>query len=182
MKVKILVIVFLILFAFLCIFFAQSYYNYVYPLKYKEDIIHEAELNNLNPALVASIINAESGFEATAVSSKGAMGLMQIMPQTAKFVAEKLRIDFNEDMLLEPAYNIKIGCYYLNYLNNKFQSQEALLSAYNAGEGVVKTWLKDQNYSVDGINLIKIPYTQTNAYVQKINKILPVYEKRLKKG
>ena len=62
MKVKILVIVFLILFAFLCIFFAQSYYNYVYPLKYKEDIIREAELNNLNPALVASIINAESGF------------------------------------------------------------------------------------------------------------------------
>ena len=180
MKIKILVILFLILFIFLCVFFAQSYYNYVYPLKYKEDIIREAQEYNLNPALVASIINTESHFEATAISSKGVMGLMQIMPQTAKFVAEKLKIEFNDDMLLEPAYNIKIGCYYLNYLSEKFENKQTLLCAYNAGEGVVKTWLKNKDYSLDGVNLVKIPYSQTNNYVEKINKILPIYQKMFK--
>lgn len=180
MKAKILVIVFLILFAFLCVFFAESYYNYTYPLKYREDIVREAELNNLNPALVASIINAESHFEATVVSSKGAKGLMQIMPQTAQFVAKELGMEYSEDMLLEPSINIKIGCYYLNYLSEKFSSVETMLCAYNAGEGIVRSWLKDESYSIDGVSLVKIPYTQTNTYVDKILRILPVYEKMFK--
>lgn len=177
MKTKILVAVFLVLFVFLCVFFVNSYYNYVYPLKYKEDIVREAKLNNLNPALVASLINSESHFEATAVSSKGAKGLMQIMPQTAQFVAKELGMEYSEDMLLEPSINIKIGCYYLNYLSEKFSSVETMLCAYNAGEGVVRSWLKDESYSIDGVSLVKIPYSQTNAYVDKILRILPVYEK-----
>ncbi len=177
MKAKILVVVFLILFVILCVFFSDCYYKYSYPLKYKEDIIKEAELNNLDPALVASIINAESRFEATAISSKGAIGLMQIMPDTAKFVSEKLNINYSEEILLEPSMNIKIGCYYLNYLKNKFTSDEAMLCAYNAGEGVVRAWLKDKQYSIDGVNLIKIPYSQTSSYVKKINNIFPVYKK-----
>ena len=83
-------------------------------------------------------------------------------------------------MLLEPSINIKIGCYYLNYLSEKFSSVETMLCAYNAGEGVVRSWLKDESYSIDGVSLVKIPYSQTNTYVDKILRILPVYEKMFK--
>ncbi len=178
MKTKILVVVFLLLFAFLCVFFAEAYYGYKYPLKYKEVIEEESNLNNLDPALVASIINAESRFESMAISSKGAIGLMQIMPKTAEFVAEKIGIEFEQNMLYDPSINIKIGCYYLNYLSLKFKEKNTLISAYNAGEGVVKSWLKNEEYSTDGLSLIKIPYKQTSTYVSKINNNYKVYKNK----
>ena len=176
MKTKVLIIVFLLTFAFLCVFFVEAYYGYKYPLKYKDVILQEASTNNLDPALVASIINAESRFETMAVSSKGAIGLMQIMPKTADFVAQKIGIKLEQEMLFDPSINIKIGCYYLNYLSLKFKEKNTLISAYNAGEGVVKSWLKNNEYSTNGVTLIKIPYEQTNIYVRKINHNYNVYK------
>ena len=179
---KFLISITLVLGIFLCAFFAQTYFRYQYPLQYEEDIILEAKKNNISPALVASLINAESGFNTTAISSKGAMGLMQIMPSTANWVAGELNIEnFNEKMLLEPSINIRIGCKYLGYLKEKFDDDRVLLSAYNAGETIVRTWLKDEKYSVDGISLTSTPYKQTNAYVEKIFKMLPVYSKMIDK-
>ena len=179
---KILVAVSVVLGLFLCVFLAHTYFNYKYPLNYKEDIIKQANVNSISPALVASLINAESGFNAMAVSSKGAIGLMQIMPSTASFMALQLNIEnFNEEMLFNPAINIKIGCKYLGYLSKKFSDIKVVLSAYNAGETVVKTWLKQEKFSPDGTTLITTPYKQTNAYTEKIFKLLPVYSKMIDK-
>ena len=106
------------------------------------------------------------------------MGLMQLLPSTAKWLAEKLELEmFDDSQLLEPSVNIKLGTYYLSYLQDKFESPEAVLSAYNAGETIVRTWLQNQEYSIDGVSLQKIPYLETKNYVEKVISSLSVYEK-----
>ena len=148
-----------------------------YPLKYFSEIRMYAEEFDLKPEFVASVINAESGFDERAVSSKGAIGLMQLMPSTAQEIAEKLEFDnYSDDMLYDPDVNIRFGCYYLRYLSDRFQDDTLVLASYNAGMGVVYKWLNNEKYSSDG-ELIKIPYKQTDEYVKKVNKALPHYEK-----
>ena len=158
MKNKFLVVIFLLLFAFVCVFSVDTFYKYNYPLKYKEDIIENASVFGENPAFVASIIRVESRFNPNAISRRGAMGLMQILPSTAEFIAEGLGVkNFFKGMLFEPSLNIKFGCYYLKFLRKKFSDEKTILSAYNAGEGVVRTWLKDEQYSNNGSTLKTVP-------------------------
>ena len=73
-----------------------------------------------------------------------------------------------------------LGCYYLDYLSKKFNDKTCVLCAYNAGEGVVLSWLGDKKYSSDGKTLTKIPYPATSNYVKKINSSINVYRKKLK--
>ena len=131
-----------------------------YPLKYKDEIIAAAGEYNINPAVVAALINAESGFDKNAVSRQGAVGLMQIMPSTAKWCAQKLGIEYSENDLFDPEYNIKIGAYYLSYLLQKFGSEKLALCAYNAGEGNVIKWLNE--------NRKDIPFSETRGYVPRV--------------
>ena len=118
----ILILLFLALFLFVLL--VNSYYAYKYPIKYKSEIIKYSEEFNIDSALVASVINAESKFDKNAISKKGAIGLMQILPSTANFIASKLKVyDFRKEDLLLPEINIRFGCYYINYLSNKFSSR-----------------------------------------------------------
>ncbi len=157
--------------------FAVSFYvvKKRYPLGYKEQVLRYAEVFNLEPALVFSVIKTESDFRVNAKSNKGAIGLMQIKEQTAKYIAE--RIGVKEYDLYTAETNIHFGCYYIRYLIDKFKDQETAIVAYNAGEGKVKEWLQQEEYSSDGIKLNNAPYRESKNYLRKIKKTFAKYEK-----
>jgi soluble lytic murein transglycosylase len=150
----------------------------IYPLDYKETIVQYAKEYTLDPNLVATVIWAESDYDANAESNKGAVGLMQIMPDTGQWIAKKLKIkNYSEESLKDPKTNIRLGCWYLNYLNNKFDGDlRNTLAAYNAGPGRVEGWLADKSISDDGETLKNIPYDETSNYVEKIERVYEVYK------
>ena len=156
------------------------FFSYIlYPLKYKEQIINYSIKYNVKSEVVASVINAESNFNPSVVSSRGAVGLMQLMPSTAEWLSERIDVEYSYQKLFDVDFNIMLGTYYLSYLSDKFDNQTVVLCAYNAGEGVVKNWLNDTRYSKDGKTLDQIPYSQTKSYVDKINSIMKIYNKKL---
>lgn len=129
----------------------------------------------LDPPLAFSVIKAESGFSENAVSDAGAVGLMQLMPSTAKFVCDRNDIPFEAERLKDGDYNAMLGCIYLNYLLSRFSDKETALAAYNAGEGTVSSWLKNSAYSDDGIHLKYVPYAETRNYIKKVLKYQKIY-------
>ncbi len=116
--------------------------------------------------LVLAVIKVESSFNENAVSSKGAVGLMQVLPSTALFVAGKIGVEFSEESLFDSDTNIRFGTYYLSYLFEKFAALETALAAYNAGEGNVSRWLS--LYSDDDKTLKQIPFKETEQFVSKV--------------
>lgn len=154
----------------------------LYPISYKEYIIKFSEKYDVDPFLVSAIIRIESKYYSSAVSNRGAMGLMQILPTTGRWAAENIGISgFYDQMLFEPETNIEIGCWYLNKLFKQFDNDlELVLAAYNGGSGNVSRWLKDIEYSSDGKKLDIIPFKETEQYVDKVFKSYEVYKKLYK--
>lgn len=146
--------------------------NVLYPQKYKDYIFKYANQNNLSPSFVASVINAESRFNPEAKSDAGAIGLMQLMPETANWLSEE---ELTEKELTTPETNIKLGCLYLSKLINQFKNIECALAAYNAGPTKVEEWLRNKEYSSDGKVLTKIPFKETEKYVQKVKSNMNIY-------
>lgn len=157
-------------------------YRFSYPLKFETEIQAASQEFNVEPWVVASIINAESSFDETALSKKGAVGLMQLIPTTAKWVVETNSnfetTNFSESLLYDPEINIRIGTCYFSYLMKKFNNLEVALCAYNAGEGTVFSWLASETISKDGKTLDEIPFDETKNYVEKVEKCLEVYRKK----
>jgi len=151
---------------------------FLYPNRYKVSVEKYSKEYDLSKDLVYAVIKAESNFESDAVSIKGAKGLMQIMDKTATWSAEKIGIeDFCEEELFSPDTNIRIGCFYLSYLLDMYDGNEKnALSAYNAGQAKVDSWLKDTRYSKDGKTLDKIPYRETQKYVKNVEKNIKIYD------
>ncbi len=147
--------------------------NYIFPLGYKQIVVECSDYYGLDRGLVFSVIKTESNFKSNAVSKAGAVGLMQITPKTADYIAEMLKISDYD--LLDAYTNVWFGCYYLKYLLNKFNVLNVALCAYNAGEGNVALWLNNQDYSTDNINLLVIPFKETKEYVAKILKTYKKY-------
>ncbi|MCL6580369.1 MAG: lytic transglycosylase domain-containing protein [Firmicutes bacterium] len=116
----------------------------LYPFRFRDEIVTYARQNGLDPLFVAAVIKNESRFNPSAVSRRGAVGLMQIMPETGRWVASQLGFaDFETDMLRDPATNIMIGTWYLAELKREFGGKFVLVvAAYNAGRGNVKQWVK----------------------------------------
>lgn len=142
----------------------------VFPKKYKSFVSSLADEYGLEIALVYAVIKAESDFDKNAVSKSGALGLMQILPSTAKWIAGELKEDFDKENLFEPQTNIKYGCFYLKYLFDKFGDREVVICAYNAGEKKVLDWLDDGKLNKD-----KIDYAETKIYLKRVNKFYRVY-------
>ena len=163
---------------FLCGFGLNCIYGIMFPMKYKEEILAAAETCNVEQSIIYSIINVESGFDKEAISSKGAVGLMQLMPSTAQEVAEKIGIKQFE--LKEAKDNIMLGTKYFDLLLKKFGEVETALAGYNAGPSNVSAWLKKTEYSDDGKTLKKIPFPETERYIQKFKRSYNYYSKRLK--
>ncbi len=139
-----------------------------YQLNYPEAIQAYSGEYDLDPYLVAAIINVESGNRVDAESGVGAKGLMQIMPDTGEWIAQKLGESYSVDMLLQPDINIRFGCWYLRFLADRFPERDTILAAYNAGHGRVNGWLDDKAISADGRLLDNIPYPETHRYVEKV--------------
>lgn len=137
-----------------------------YPKKYSGKIDKYCKEYGVSNSLVYAVIYAESSFGKNKVSKKGATGLMQIMPNTAKFIADSLNVE-NYD-LKNPSDNINFGVWYLKYLFKKFKDEKLVIYAYNAGEGVVLEWLKVGNLS-------NFPYKETKNYYQKVKRTKKIY-------
>ncbi|MCF6459652.1 lytic transglycosylase domain-containing protein [Clostridium sp. Cult3] len=162
------------------ILFATTLYLKIsYPLSYRNTIKKYSEQFNVDPYLVAAIINVESNFDKDAISTKEARGLMQISSTTGQWASEVLSIDdFNLDMLFEPDRNIMIGTWYLNILSIEFDDNlKLILAAYNGGSGNVNKWLKDDRYCEDGKTLKRIPFKETDQYVEKVIANYNMYKK-----
>lgn len=164
-------------FVFLSVFGINCFYGYLFPIKYEAEIAAASERFGVEKSLVFSVVNVESGFNKTAISSKGAVGLMQLLPSTAEELAANLGMkDFD---LQNPEDNITLGTYYLSILSKKFENSDAALCAYNAGPANVTRWLQDEEKSEDGKILKEIPFVETRNYLQKIQKNLKYYSKKV---
>ncbi len=146
-----------------------------YQLAYKAEIRVSAAEFMLDPYLVAAIIHTESRGDPEAVSHKGAVGLMQIMPATGAWIAEKLAVaDYTEATLTSAPDNIRLGCWYLSYLLEKYGDADNAIAAYNAGPGNVDKWLLDEKYSEDGA-LTNIPFEETKNYLARVKAAYAKY-------
>jgi len=162
---------------FLLIFGTNCFYGYIFPIKYTEQISQACETFDVDRAVVFSVINVESHFNKDAISPKGAVGLMQILPSTAEEIREEL--GFESFDLKNPTDNIFMGTYYISKLQKRFEDQTTALASYNAGPTVVSNWLKDERYSKDGKQLEKIPFAETKNYIEKYKENLRYYSKKV---
>lgn len=147
-----------------------------YPIKYSEYVDKAAADYNLDRELIYGVIKTESNFDPNAESHVGAVGLMQMMPESFKWVQKLRGTSLDDDELKKPSVNIDYGCYLLKYFLDHYGNEKCAVAAYNAGFVVTK-WLKDKNYSSDGKTLDKIPYEETSKYVQKVEKAKSMYKK-----
>lgn len=161
-----------LVFVILAAVFLRAFLVYrIYPLDYKQIIEQRSKEYALDPYLVSAIIYTESRFKPDAVSPKGATGLMQIMPDTGEWISGKIGIeDYTHSMLLNPDINIRLGCWYIRYLFDKFSgNMDKVLAAYNAGPRNVDNW------SSDGA-LEYIPFPETQNYLKTVERNHYIYK------
>lgn len=144
--------------------------KFFYPFAYQDIIYRNSLKYDISPYLVAGIIRNESKFMPQARSPKGAVGLMQLMPETANWVAAQTKQpDFNERDLEIPEVNIRLGTWYLAELKDEFGDNEVLtLAAYNGGRGNVKNWMKQNGWTLAFQDIEQIPFKETREYVRKV--------------
>jgi len=147
-----------------------------FPVSYAERIDDASERHGVDPHLVAAIIRCESGWNEGAKSDVGAIGLMQVMPDTAKTIAGMGLVDTNHydpQNLTDPATNIEYGTALVAYLQSQLSSTDEVIAAYNAGIGTVQGWL--QNTSAASIE-DAITYPETRHYLNHVREAMRQYE------
>jgi peptidoglycan lytic transglycosylase len=139
------------------------------PLAHEDIIRQQAAAKGLDPSLLAAVIYAESRFR-DATSHAGARGLMQITPQTARYIARLSGgTAFQQGDLATPQVNISYGAYYLRYLLKRYAGNTVLaLAAYNGGEGNVDRWIVEASMSERAFEINEIPFAETRAYVTRV--------------
>lgn len=155
--------------------------NLRFPLAFRSEIQNAANQLQLDPSLLFGLIRQESAFDEFAGSSAGAIGLMQVMPATAKQIANELNETWNNDFnLLLPEVNIKYGSTYFKKLLVRYSQHYALaIAAYNAGPHRVKNWLPKTDALPADIWIETIPYKETRSYVASVLMYALIYQKRL---
>ncbi len=147
------------------------------PIKYEAEVKKYSKMYRFDEYFIYAIICAESGFDNEAQSQVGAKGLMQLMPETAKWLKQKYKLDIDVENLFDPETNIHLGCQYIAYLSGRFNNDMVLvLAAYNGGEGNVRNWLNNKLYSSDGKTLKNIPYKETANYVKRVSTYYELYK------
>lgn len=160
--------------------------RFVYMWDYQQDIVTYSKKNNVDPFLVAAIIKNESNFKHDAVSKVGAVGLMQIMPETGRWIAEQMGLENYQDSdLYQTRKNIRMGCWYVGELEHEFQHNLVLLMvAYNAGRGQTHEWMQENCWDYNFNDIKSIPYPDTREYVAKVmqdrDKYYLLYKDRIK--
>ncbi len=150
-----------------------------YPLRYEEPIRTESARNALDPALVAAVIDTESGFAPDSRSEQGAVGLMQLLPETARFVATlPRRPSPSPDDLEAPEVNIAYGARYLRYLLDRHGSLDLALAAYNAGETNIARWIEQAAARGQTLDVPDdIPFPETRSFVRRVEEAAPIYRR-----
>ena len=169
----VLILAFITAAAFAAAYLTRKSRTAKYADEYSPVIERECKANNLEESLLRAVIYCESGYDANAVSSVGARGLMQLTEETFDWIAWRLgeEDEHSYDDVFEPDLNVRYGAYLLRYLLDTFDGQEqTALAAYHAGVSCVKGWLSDTAYSADGITLDRIPYKDTESYVSWVTK------------
>jgi soluble lytic murein transglycosylase len=148
-----------------------------YPLAHADAIRDGARRYHLDPALVAGVVYAESKFDEHAVSSQGAVGLMQILPETAAQIADESGgVTFTAADLEDPRVNVRYGCYYLRHALDAYHGDvRAAVASYNAGMGAVAEWRKAAAAEGHTLRLRDIPFPETRAYVKNVLEARRVY-------
>ena len=139
----------------------------LYPTEYSKEINYACDRFNVSRSLVRAVIRTESGYDSEAVSRAGAVGLMQLMPATAVWIASEIGEDELSTRLTDPQANITLGTALLAYLLGKYSVRDAL-AAYNAGEGNLLKW-KEKNSGYE--------FKETRDYVEKVMRAENVYRK-----
>jgi peptidoglycan lytic transglycosylase len=138
-----------------------------YPLRYDHIVRGHARNYGLDPALLAAVIYQESKFKADARSSSGAIGLMQLLPDTAKGIAIHTGgTAFRVDDLYDPEINVRYGAWYLSHLLKKYRDERTALAAYNAGQDNVDRWRRSGR---------GIQFSETRAYVDRVEELKKIY-------
>lgn len=150
------------------VFSAPTILQKVLPLSFSELIVYYGNSVGVDPALIAAVIQVESSFRPWVVSTKGAVGLMQLMPETATWVAGQRGLATTDLDLTDPEINIQLGVYYLHYLLDRFPTETAALAAYNGGPTNVRRWLDEGVWDGSSGQASQIPFTETRAYVRKV--------------
>ncbi|MHB0980581.1 MAG: lytic transglycosylase domain-containing protein [Thermoleophilia bacterium] len=147
------------------------------PLRYENEIREAAARHAVDPYLVAAVARAESGFDPAAVSSAGAVGLMQIMPATGEWIVR--RDDWQGGPvgdLTDPAANLELGAFYLAFLIDLFGGDvRSALAAYNAGQGTVATWLDGAGDRRPSLEPADIPFPETRGFVERVERFRSIY-------
>lgn len=140
-----------------------------YPLRYEAIVRGHAKNYRLDPALIAAVIYQESRFDPGARSSKGAIGLMQLLPDTALGIAARTGgTSFRIDDLYDPEINVRYGAWYLRHLLDKYGDEKLALAAYNAGQANVDRWL-DAGQG--------IAFAETRRYVERVEELKEAYRR-----
>ena len=177
---KRIVLIFLISSFCLSIFFVVLFGLILFVKEYENPIVYEDKIRkyscmyDVDVCVVFAVIKAESNFNESALSKKGAQGLMQIMPGTAKYIAVKLDEDSLNIDLFDAETNLRYGIWYISYLNKIFDNNLTLVAAsYNAGEGNVRNWLKKYDNSLE---IADIPFLETREYAEKVLRYYVMYK------
>ena len=157
--------------------------KFLYPFPYRPTIENYSARWHVDKFLAIAVMKVESNFSEAAHSQSGAIGLMQIMPETAAWIAyqlgeepEEVAQDLNN--LCKPETNIRYGTWYLAELEDEFKGNDVLaLAAYNAGRGNVHDWIDKNNWSENFSDVDKIPYAETRDYVKRVLHCREKYSK-----
>lgn len=149
----------------------------MFPLSYHDIIKSNCERFDVDETLVYAIIHTESGFDPQARSEAGALGLMQIMPETFHWLQSKLepQSELADDMLFEPEVNIRYGVYLLSILGKQYDCDVLQIAAYHAGMGSVDRWLDENVVSKADCSADDIPSRITGHYVRKVERARLIY-------
>jgi len=165
-----------IIFLSLLIIIIPWLWRIFYPFPYRDSILTYAQEFSLPANLVVAVARVESKFRPNVVSSRGAIGLMQLMPETAEWIAGQLDIAYSKDDLFDPDYNIRLGCWYLAYLLHDYQGNLIpALAAYNCGGNRVNQWLEGKIWDGSLDNISQIPYEETREFVARVIHDLKMY-------
>jgi soluble lytic murein transglycosylase len=144
-----------------------TYWQARYPFPFFEEITTWSQKRQLNPFLVTALIRQESRFEPKIRSVAGAVGLMQVMPSTGEWIAQK--IDLKEYNKENPQDNMRLGTWYLDHTHEQYDNNSMLaIASYNAGPGNVSRWLRTLNTRDPDEFVEAIPFEETRGYVRQV--------------
>lgn len=151
-------------------------YGYWVPFPYRSSVVATARQDHLSPYFVAAVIRVESRFQPRALSQRGAVGLMQIMPSSALWITTKMNRS-GKPNLYDPLTNIHLGTWYLRYLLTSYHGNQVLaLAAYNGGPETVDRWIQTGVLSSVQTRYESIPYPETKNFVRRVKRFAVAYQ------